>query len=134
MVGHKRLRDQLAGSTGRSFALSVAAEPKFRLSLATPTRPCRDKEPVSEPPADPQTALASHTHELMNGAFRDPLVDNYEDLIDGLQLPDPDDRHVLAAAIRCGAQVIVTWNVKADGRSAGRGTAGGEPFESPPQH
>ena len=35
----------------------------------------------------------------------------YEHLIDVLELPDVDDRHVLAAAIRCGAQVIVTNNV-----------------------
>jgi hypothetical protein len=33
-------------------------------------------------------------------------------LIDGLKLPDPDDRHVLAAAIKAGAQVIVTSNLK----------------------
>ena len=52
------------------------------------------------------------TRELMNGAIRDVLVDNYEDLIDGLTLPDADDRHVLAAAIRCHAQVIVTWNTR----------------------
>lgn len=52
------------------------------------------------------------TRELMNKAVRDVLVENYEDLIDGLELPDQDDRHVLAAAIRCGAQVIVTWNLK----------------------
>lgn len=35
----------------------------------------------------------------------------YEELIDGLHLPDPDDRHVLAAAIRSGSQVIVTENL-----------------------
>lgn len=33
-------------------------------------------------------------------------------MIESLELPDPDDRHVLAAAIRCGAQVIVTNNLK----------------------
>jgi len=48
---------------------------------------------------------------LMNAAIPDCLVDGYEPLIDGLKLPDPEDRHVLAAAIKCGAQVIVTSNV-----------------------
>ena len=33
----------------------------------------------------------------------------YEGLIDQLDLPDPDDRHVLAAAIRAHAGVIVTY-------------------------
>jgi hypothetical protein len=36
----------------------------------------------------------------------------YERLTEQLSLPDPNDRHVLAAAIRCGAQAIVTMNVK----------------------
>lgn len=36
----------------------------------------------------------------------------HEPLIEGLKLPDPDDRHVLAAAIKAGAQVIVTRNLK----------------------
>ena len=35
----------------------------------------------------------------------------YEHLIDSIELPDQDDRHVLAAAIRCGASVIVTFNL-----------------------
>jgi hypothetical protein len=30
----------------------------------------------------------------------------------GLALPDPNDHHVLAAAIRCKAEVIVTFNLK----------------------
>ncbi len=49
---------------------------------------------------------------LMNGAIRDVLVSDYEPLIEGLKLPDLKDRHVLAAAIKAGAQVIVTRNLK----------------------
>jgi hypothetical protein len=48
----------------------------------------------------------------MNRANPAALVVGYEPLIDGLTLPDLDDRHVLAAAIKCSAQVIVTDNVK----------------------
>lgn len=44
--------------------------------------------------------------------FEEGLVTGYEPLIEGLNLPDEDDRHVLAAAIRCSAQVIVTENHK----------------------
>jgi predicted nucleic acid-binding protein len=54
----------------------------------------------------------ARTRELMNEAVRDCLVTGYEDLIDSLSLPDPDDRHVLAAAIRACAAVIVTYNLK----------------------
>ncbi len=48
----------------------------------------------------------------MDDAVPDSLVEHYEPLIEGLELPDPDDRHVLAAAIRAGAQLIVTFNRK----------------------
>jgi len=43
---------------------------------------------------------------------RDCLVTGYEPLIEALDLPDPDDRHVLAAAIKVNAQLIVTRNLK----------------------
>ncbi|MBN8557462.1 MAG: PIN domain-containing protein [Proteobacteria bacterium] len=49
---------------------------------------------------------------LMDAHVRDAKVTGYESLIDALELPDPDDRHVLAAAIRCNADAIVTFNLK----------------------
>lgn len=52
------------------------------------------------------------TRELMDLSVPDCLVAGYEGLVDNLNLPDPDDRHVLAAAIRCQAGVIVTYNLK----------------------
>lgn len=52
------------------------------------------------------------TRELMDCHVRDAKVYGYELLIDNLNLPDPDDRHVLAAAIRCNANAIVTFNLK----------------------
>lgn len=47
-----------------------------------------------------------------NLAFPDALVKNYKSLIKHLELPDLDDRHVLAAAIKTNANVIVTNNIK----------------------
>jgi hypothetical protein len=52
------------------------------------------------------------TRSEMNKHVLDCLVTGYEDLIPSLNLPDPKDRHVLAAAIRCGAGVIMTFNLK----------------------
>lgn len=51
------------------------------------------------------------TRHLMDKAARDALVTGYRHLIPSLQLPDPDNRHVLAAATHCGASVIVTRNL-----------------------
>ncbi len=62
----------------------------------------------NRPELDP--ANLQRTVECMNAAVPDALVTDHEALIEGLTLPDPDDRHVLAAAIRCGASVIVTFN------------------------
>ncbi len=49
---------------------------------------------------------------LMDAAIEDCLITGYEPLIPTLQLPDANDRHVLAAAIHAQAQVIVTYNLR----------------------
>ncbi len=48
----------------------------------------------------------------MDAAFPGSLVTGYEELTGTIQLPDPDDRHVLAAAITAEAGHIVTTNLK----------------------
>lgn len=52
------------------------------------------------------------TRNLMDENVLDAPVTGHETLIHGLTLPDPDDRHVLAAAIRCGADAIITYNLR----------------------
>jgi hypothetical protein len=62
------------------------------------------------PDLDPSKLARTRT--LMNQAIPDCLVTGYEALIDSVKIPDPDDRHVVAAAIRAQAQTIVTTNLK----------------------
>jgi predicted nucleic acid-binding protein len=50
--------------------------------------------------------------DAMDHHAEDAIVTGYESLIGSLTLPDPDDRHVLAAAIVAGADVIVTHNLR----------------------
>jgi predicted nucleic acid-binding protein len=61
---------------------------------------------------DLDSTRLDRTRTLMSAAVRDWKVEGYEPLVDALKLPDPDDRHVLAAAIRARAQVIVTSNLR----------------------
>lgn len=47
----------------------------------------------------------------MNGAFEDACVTGWEPLVSTVTLPDPDDRHVVAVALRGRADAIVTANL-----------------------
>lgn len=62
--------------------------------------------------ADLTQEQLDRTSAFMDQAVPDALVTGYEPLIGGLHLPDIDDRHILAAAIRCSASAIVTFNRK----------------------
>jgi len=64
----------------------------------------------ANPQLDP--ARLDRTRQLMIAAVPDCLVTGYEPLIKAVALPDKDDRHVAAAAIRCRAQIIVTNNLR----------------------
>jgi len=52
------------------------------------------------------------TRDLMNMHVRDCLVEDYEHFETGLELPDANDNHVLAAAIKAKADAIVTLNLR----------------------
>ncbi len=52
------------------------------------------------------------TLDLMNSALPAAEVHGWEARMEGLTLPDPDDRHVLAAALAAGAGTILTMNLR----------------------
>ncbi len=54
----------------------------------------------------------SRTKKLMNANVIDCLVQGYETIIQDLELPDPGDRHVLAAAIQSSSKFIITFNLR----------------------
>jgi len=64
----------------------------------------------SEPHRD--RAFLERTRNLMDQNIRDCLVSGYEAFIPQIELPDPDDRHVLAAAIVGRCDMIVTQNLR----------------------
>jgi len=49
---------------------------------------------------------------FMDQAIGHDLIENYERHIESLSLPDPHDRHVLAAAIEAGAEILLTYNLR----------------------
>ena len=62
------------------------------------------------PEVDPERI--SRRFRQMDAAFPDASLDGWHRVQGGLELPDRDDRHVLAAAIAGRADVIVTANVR----------------------
>jgi predicted nucleic acid-binding protein len=61
---------------------------------------------------DLKSEFLERTRDMMNMHVRDCLVEDYQYLMPSIILPDPDDRHVLAAAIHSGCSMIVTYNLK----------------------
>jgi predicted nucleic acid-binding protein len=52
------------------------------------------------------------TRQLMNEALPAAMVNGYENHVAVVNLPDPNDRHVVAAGIAANATVILTWNLR----------------------
>ena len=102
-------------SLQRDFLLSLAIEGLYRPLWSSAileeleyheTRKLIDR---SEQP-DVAAARVRHLIDQRATAFDDALVENWEPLEGGFGLPDPDDEHVVAAAVVGGAGAIVTDN------------------------
>jgi len=66
---------------------------------------------VANMPAIPIERLQI-TRRLMNDALPGAMVTGYQRHIQTVTLPDPDDRHVVAAGIAGGASIVLTWNLR----------------------
>ena len=87
------------------FAYYDLYTPKWSHHIFDEWREVMQRKGVSPEEAEKRVSIA-------NLAFPDALVQNYEGLIELLNLPDEKDRHVLAAAIKTNAHVIVSNNIK----------------------
>jgi predicted nucleic acid-binding protein len=101
----------LYGSTLRNLLMHLAMTGLFRAKWSEGVHEEWMTRLLANRP-DLSREKLERTRMLMDKHAEDALVTGYENLIEGLHLPDPDDRHVLAAAIRGRADVIVTANVK----------------------
>lgn len=104
-------------SLQRDFLLSMAIEGLFRPLWSEAILEELERHEAlklidrgSEEEAAEQAA--THLVEQMRTAFDDALVTGWEPLEGTFDLPDPDDEHVVAAAVIGGAGAIVTENVK----------------------
>ncbi|MCU0120706.1 PIN domain-containing protein [Pseudomonas sp. B2M1-30] len=95
----------------RDFPMWLALSGRFRARWTKEIHSEWKRNPLKSR-TDLTMEQLDRTSALMDRAIPDACVDDYEDLIAGLTLPDSNDRHALAAAIRCGASVIVTFNRK----------------------
>lgn len=93
----------------RDFLMRLALSGRFRARWSVQIHEEWKRNLLANRP-DLARDQVDRTSALMDRAIPDGVVTGYEALVSDLTLPDPDDRHVLAAAIRCHASVIVTFN------------------------
>lgn len=104
-------------SLQRDFLLSLAAErtysPKWSTAILDELVFHEAEKLAGRGAAvDDAERSAQRLIDQMSSAFDDALVTDWEPLEGTYGLPDPDDEHVLATAVMCSAEVIVTENLK----------------------
>jgi len=105
-------------SLQRDFLLSLAAEGSYRplwnSTILEELYECEQEKLVQRVGLAPPQAreAADHLVETLRASFDDAEVDDWERFVDSVELPDPNDRHVVACAIAGRADAIVTSNLK----------------------
>jgi predicted nucleic acid-binding protein len=101
----------LYGNTQRDLLIRIAQSGLVQAKWSNAILDEMQRGLAANRPDIPAEKLA-RLRALMNRAVPDVLVEGHEPLIESLKLPDPQDRHVLAAAIKAPAQMIVTSNLR----------------------
>ncbi len=106
----------LASALKRNLLLTLAEAEFFRLRWSSQVldeteaaiEEILDGKGVADAAARAERARAS-----MEAAFEDAMVEGFDNfLLAAAHIPDPDDRHVVAAAVKTRAAMIVTENLK----------------------
>lgn len=106
----------LAGALKRNLLLTLAEAEFFRVrwsALVLDETERAIERILTEKGAPDAASRAQRARASMERAFEEALVDDFDRFLcacDGL--PDPNDKHVLAAALKTQAAMIVTDNLK----------------------
>jgi len=96
----------------RDTLLSIAAEGVFTPYWSQLIHNEWQRNLLEDRKDDLTQDILNNTSDVMNSSFPDSFVNDFHHLIEQVELPDEDDRHVLALAIKVKANVIVTNNLK----------------------
>jgi predicted nucleic acid-binding protein len=104
-------------SLQRDFLLSLAVEglyrPLWSSAILAELAECEALKLIDKGnPRDEAQRQAAHLVEQMQASFAGACVEGWETLEGSYGLPDPDDEHLVAAAVVGGADAIVTMNVR----------------------
>ena len=105
----------LASVLKRNLLLSLAEADFFRLRWSARVLDETQRaieEMVASKGATDADKQAARARANMESAFEDAMVTDFDHLLSIAKLPDPDDAHVVAAAVKTQASMIVTENLK----------------------
>ncbi|MAM86415.1 MAG: PIN domain-containing protein [unclassified Hahellaceae] len=95
----------------RSFLMYLALSGEFRARWSNLIHEEWIRNLLVQRP-DLKREKLERVRDLMNQHVPGSVVAGFESLVDSIHLPDPNDRHVVAAAIQTRAEAIVTFNLK----------------------